>query len=151
MVGLAVIVGLVFGVASIAFGNDGQSFIIGQLNTAESTSTLDKSGVGPALRLKVDSGAPLAVNSANREAKLNADKVDGHDAPLWAVVNSNGTLVRGVSVTQTSRIDTGDYRVTFNRDVSGCAYAATLAGALEGEISTFVRDIDPNATTPQQQ
>ena len=150
MVGLAVIVGLVLGLASMALGADADFFKIGRLNEAASTSTLDKSEAGPALSLKVDSGPPLAVNSTNRVAKLNADKVDGHDAPLWAVVNSNGTLDRGVGVTQTSRIDTGDYRVTFNRNVSGCAYAATLAGALQGEISTFVRDIDPNATTPQQ-
>ena len=59
---------------------DGQPFIIGQLNKAQSTSTLDKSGAGPALDLQVDSGAPLAVNSTAKVPKLNADRLDGKHA-----------------------------------------------------------------------
>ena len=80
VVGLAIMMGLVFGMASVALGTDGQRFIIGALNTAESISTLEKSGKGPALSLKVDSGPPLAVNKQAKVANLNADKLDGKHA-----------------------------------------------------------------------
>jgi hypothetical protein len=53
-------------------------------------------------------------------------------------------------VTTRNRVDTGDYRVTFNRDVSGCAYSATLDNAQSWEISVFEKISDPSATTPRQ-
>ncbi len=80
LVGLAVILALVFGVASMAFARDGQSFILGQRNVAQSLSTLVKTGAGPALSLQVGSGAPLKVNSDKRVANLNADKIDGKNS-----------------------------------------------------------------------
>jgi hypothetical protein len=80
LVGLAVILALVFGVASMAFARDGQSFILGERNVAQSLSTLVKQGAGPALSLQVGSGAPLAVNSDTRVANLNADQLDGKSA-----------------------------------------------------------------------
>jgi hypothetical protein len=50
----------------------------------------------------------------------------------WAVVNFDGTLARSSSsagpVTSTL-VSTGVYEVTFSKDVSGCAYEATLGGA----------------------
>ena len=77
LVGLAVILAVLFGVTSMAFARDGQSFILGERNVAQSLSTLVKTGEGPALSLQVGSGAPLAVNSDRRVANLNADKLDG--------------------------------------------------------------------------
>ena len=49
MLGLAVIVGLVVGLASMALGADADFFKIGRLNEAASTSTLNKrvGGVRP--------------------------------------------------------------------------------------------------------
>jgi hypothetical protein len=82
VVGLTVIMALVLGVATAAFGANGDFFKVGKSNFASAVSVLDKSGAGPALRLLVDSGAPLAVNSSAMVANLNADKVDGRDAPL---------------------------------------------------------------------
>jgi hypothetical protein len=60
-------------------------FTIGQINTAESTSTLDKSGAGPALNLRVDSGTPLKVDSQTKVANLNADKLDNLDSSALGV------------------------------------------------------------------
>ena len=58
-----------------------------------------------------------------------------HAAPtvLSAVVNADGTLARGIGAvsSQQTGVD-GEYRVTFTRDVSGCAY---VAGA--GEAAAF--------------
>lgn len=81
LVGLAVILALVFGVASMAFAANGKPFILGRNNVASAVSTLIKQGPGPALSLRVQSGQPpLRVNSSGKVANLNADKLDGKDA-----------------------------------------------------------------------
>jgi hypothetical protein len=78
--GLALVLALVVGVATAAFGANGDFFKVGKPNFASAVSVLDKSGAGPALRLLVDSGAPLAVNSSGKVDNLNADRVDGKDS-----------------------------------------------------------------------
>ena len=85
--GLAVILAVIFSMASIAFARDGQSFILGQRNVAQSVSTLVKQGAGPALDLQVGSGAPLRVNSANKVDNLNADQVDSKGQSAFASVS----------------------------------------------------------------
>lgn len=133
--GLALVLALMFGLASAAFGANGDFFKVGRNNLADSMSTLTKSGAGPALHLKVGSGPPLAVNSEARVNKLNADKVDGQDAealkPLLAVIERDGALStnnRGVASAQ--RIDTGIYEVTFDRDISSCPRVGSVAAPL---------------------
>jgi hypothetical protein len=56
---------------------------------------------------------------------------------LWAVVNLNGTLARGSRVTSVSRLGTGRYEVTFDRNVSGCAYIATTKHAYSQALGVF--------------
>jgi hypothetical protein len=50
--------------------------------------------------------------------------------PRWAVVNDNGTLVRGSGAVSAKQLFTpgtrGSYQVTFNRRVKGCALTATI-------------------------
>ena len=66
-------------------------------------------------------GAP-GVNGAKGDPGAPATK-------LWAVIDFNGTVARASGIgTGTFREDTGIYDVFFNRDVSGCAYVATLGG-----------------------
>jgi hypothetical protein len=79
LMGLAMILALIVGAASAAFGANGDAFLLGRRNAASTVSTLAKRGAGPALRLQVGSGAPLAVNSSKQVTNLNADKVDGKD------------------------------------------------------------------------
>src|SRR5215217_8071299 len=144
--GLALVIGLVVGVTSVAFGANGGNFILGSLNnTATAITKLTGTvGGGPALQvsnpstvtgstaldLQVATGkAPMKVNSSTKVTNLNADKVDGKDAPLWAVINANGTTARGFGVTSSeklSAIGAGKYKVTFNRNVSSCAYIPSL-------------------------
>jgi hypothetical protein len=45
---------------------------------------------------------------------------------LYAVVNTDGSLVRGANVSKVAHLGTGRYEVTFNQDVSRCAYTATI-------------------------
>jgi hypothetical protein len=81
---------------------------------------------------------PAGANGAPGSNGAKGDKGDKGDpgAPatrLWAVINANGTVARGSGIgTGTFREDTGIYDVFFNRDVSGCAYVASLGGADAG-------------------
>jgi hypothetical protein len=100
MVGLAVVLALVFGVATAALGAPVSTFKLGQINTSKAISTLvgavsgsnlkiENTGTGAnatALELKVPQGnAPLAVNTdAGKATNLNADKVDGQEASSFA-------------------------------------------------------------------
>ncbi len=58
---------------------------------------------------------------------------------LWAVVDADGTLARGKGVTDSDNVGTGRYEVTFNRNVTGCAYSATFDHA-SGFIFISLRD-----------
>ncbi len=97
MVGLAVILALLFGVASMALGANGNPWILGRGNVATAITSLGgAAGVeGPMLRitnndaaandtaldLRVQAGeAPMRVNSTRRVANLNADKIDGKNS-----------------------------------------------------------------------
>src|SRR5918999_4615379 len=78
LVGLAVILALLFGVASAALGANGNPFLLGRENVASQVSRLVKNGPGPALRLVVQDGQPpIAVSSSGKVANLNADQLDG--------------------------------------------------------------------------
>jgi hypothetical protein len=71
---------------------------------------------------------------------------------LFAVVASNGTLSAssGVVGTVTHTASTGLYAVTFNRDVSQCAFLATV-GARNGAVATDPQISANNQTgSPQQ-
>jgi hypothetical protein len=107
--GLALVMALVLGVASMAFGANGQNFILGKLNNAATRVTglvgnvdgaaalrVTNPNAGTndtALDLRVQAGeAPMKVNSATRVANLNAatagradnaqnaDQLDGVDS-----------------------------------------------------------------------
>jgi len=113
LVGLSVIGALVLGVATAALGANGDFFKVGRANFASAVSVLDKNGAGPALRLLVDSGPPLAVNSSARVANLNADKLDGTDSSglvpkktYTKVVSAD--LAGNLTATITASCDAGD-------------------------------------------
>jgi len=69
----------------------------------------------------------------------------------FAVVGSDGVLDRGAGVTGASRLGTGSYQVAFDRDVSSCAWTATIGTTAVGTVPspggiTVVRDAsDPHA------
>jgi hypothetical protein len=69
---------------------------------------------------------------------------------LFAVVNSDGALARGNGAVSAGAISPGNYEVVFNRDVTGCAYKATigLSGSsgtsLPGSLGVVGRGGNPN-------
>ena len=92
IMGLAVILALVVGVASTALGANGGNFILGQNNVATALtkltgnvngSTLQVANTNPgaddsALTLSVPDGeAPMVVSSDAKVKRLNVEKVDG--------------------------------------------------------------------------
>lgn len=110
-VGLAVIVGVVLGVATTALGANGDRFILGRNNAATAITRLTANVNGPAMQLvntanpgnndtaltlSVQPGeSPLKVNSATKVPSLNADKLDGLEpsqikgAKAYAIVDPN--------------------------------------------------------------
>jgi hypothetical protein len=95
------------------------------------------------------------------EKASDSDKLDGKDSAeflqnaaafvqatqvSWAIVQANGTLVRGVNATSSAKLATGNYEVVFNRDVSQCAYQATISDStLPAEIGAQPRTGNANA------
>jgi len=119
LVGLAVILALVLGVASAAFGANGGNFILGKTNVATLITRLagsngvdgamfevqnNNSGTNDtALSLKVQAGeAPMKVNSAAKVTDLTSDKVDGVDLPLSGSVEVDPPSVGAHSCIQNS-------------------------------------------------
>jgi hypothetical protein len=163
--GLALVMALVFGVATMAFGANGSNFILGNLNnTATALTKLTGNVNGSAMQvvnsnadandtaldLRVQAGeAPMRVNSPTKVANLNADKVDGRDAPMWAVVNADGSIPRSsdAAITSFQTGNFGHYNIQFPRDVSACAYQATLSEIsfdTAGEIAVFRSNLSTN-------
>jgi hypothetical protein len=111
LVGLAVIVAMVLGVASAALAGTGigDTFDLGRLNTVNRISQLvgstdnamlrvDNNNAGTnatALDLRVEPGlTPMKVNSSTQVSNLNADLVDGRSASAF-VANSTYRLGQG--------------------------------------------------------
>jgi len=110
--GLALMLALVFGMASTAFGANGGNFILGSLdNTATAITKLtgsvsggpalhvvnnDTAAGSKALQINVAQGKPpLAVNStAGKATNLNADKLDGLDSASF--VQGGGRASQGI-------------------------------------------------------
>jgi hypothetical protein len=137
LVGLAVILALVFGVATTALGANGQPFFLGKRNVASAISTLVKQGAGPALRLQVGAGQPpLAVDSSGKVANLNADQLDGKsDTDFYAA---------GSKVSDSSHADAAEVAATAKEadhateaDLAQKADSAGDADTLDGEDSAF--------------
>ena len=116
LVGLSVILALLFGLASTAFGSNGDPLRLGQGNVATKLTALGgKLGVNgamlklvnknegtddTALRLEVDAAEPpMSVNSTTKVNGFNADQLDGKDASQFMAsstymreFNPNGTF-----------------------------------------------------------
>jgi hypothetical protein len=81
---------------------------------------------------------PFTTNATGVATGLNADQVDGKSASdiaadarannLFASVSAAGALGGGRGASAASPEGTGVYLVTFNRDVTACAYNATVIG-----------------------
>jgi hypothetical protein len=118
VVGLALVLALLFGVATAAFGANGGNFVLGETNVATLVTRLagpagvngamfevqnnDAGTNDTALSLKVQPGeAPMTVNRATKVTNLNADQLDGLNSNDFqgkyaqtVVVKSGGVYLR---------------------------------------------------------
>lgn len=76
---------LVVGADYMAFAATGGSFILGNANTASTTTTLTRTTAGTTLQLNAQAGsAPLVVNNGVKATNLNVDRLDGLDSTQFA-------------------------------------------------------------------
>ncbi|MEU7710812.1 hypothetical protein ACGF5H_19845 [Micromonospora chalcea] len=54
---------------------------------------------------------------------------------LFAVVDANGTLVRGLGATSATRLAAGMYQVAFDQDVAAAAYVGTVGPGKPGGLA----------------
>ena len=112
--GLALVMALVFGVATMALGATGGNFLLGKRNVADAISTLVKQGPGPALSLVVEANQPpLRVNSVARVANLNADLLDGKHAAAFLAANQkadDSDKLDGLDSTQLKAVGRSSFR-----------------------------------------
>jgi len=113
-----------------ALGGGGGSAIRALVDNPDGAISATNVGAGPAIDLHTNGGPPMVVDSSMRVPNLNADLLDGIDSTvfarrLWAVVGDDGTLLRG-SGAMDAFFSGNSYSVTFDTDVSACAYIATV-------------------------
>jgi|SRR5215469_1802911 len=70
-------------------------------------------------------------------AALVAPTASAASPNLFASVALNGTLVNGNGVSTVTHIGTGRYEVTFDQDVSSCAYVSTTHNAYTQALQSF--------------
>ncbi len=165
VLGLALVLALVVGAASAAFGANGQAWILGQNNAATAITRLaGAAGVdGPmlaitnnnadandtALDLRVQSGeAPMRVNSTKKVPNLNADRLDNREASSFA----DGVGGVATNADKLDGMDSGEFvqnagQMTFgvfDSWVSSHAPSHPVAVDYRGTWTTFTREANGN-------
>jgi hypothetical protein len=158
---------MVTALAFIALGGTtyaatGGNFILGQSNSASSTTALSSGATGPAFKatntgtgtagsFNVAAGhPPFTVNSATKVAKLNADKLDGKDATNWKVtnvINAAGPLpVQGTFTSSGGPFlimaSGSGYRVPSNADIGRIGMRMEVDGGLAGTVSGYTNEFN---------
>ena len=109
------------------------------LSSAVATTLVTSAGIRDHTIKNVD----IASGAVDSRVVKDKSIVSGDLAPkaraAWAHINADGTLARSSGgVTSASLGVDGQYSVNFARDVSNCAYVATIdysTGGYEGEVS----------------
>jgi hypothetical protein len=71
-------------------------------------------------------------------ATMSAPSAIASPAPdFTAVVDADGTLARGLNAVSATHLDTGQYEVLFNKDVTLCGYTATVGLSGSAGASPF--------------
>jgi hypothetical protein len=100
--------------------------------------------------------ATNAVNATNADNAAEADTLDGFDSSdfnksLWAVVEATGTgvvLTRG-DATGGGRLGNGAFFVSFDRDVTDCAYVATVGSTTSGAPPKLYATVEQRPPNPE--
>ena len=111
---------LVVGFDYATYAVTGDSLLLGRTNHADSTTTLERGGRGPALSLKTSGhkSPSLRVSSPARVPRLNADLLDGRNAAALATravsfrAGARGDVVAGAGFWSVD-VTPGIYQVSF--------------------------------------
>jgi hypothetical protein len=159
---IAAYLALFVALGGTTYAATGGNFILGQSNSASSTTALSAGTTGPAFRttntstgtagsFNVAAGhPPISVNSATKVAKLNADKLDGKDATNWKVTNviaAAGPLpVQGTFTSSGGPFlimaSGSGYRVPSNADIGRIGMRMTIDGGLAGTVSSYTNEFN---------
>jgi hypothetical protein len=149
LLGLAVILALVLGLASTAFGANGGNLILGSLkNSATAITKLTGTvGGGPALRVSNPSTAtgstaldlqvasrkaPMKVNSSTKVSNLNADELDGKDSKTFGTYMATSQSITGNCTSAGVWQGCAGYRVTVP---AGKVYDVTVWSSVNAQSS----------------
>jgi hypothetical protein len=90
------------------------------------------------------SAAPSAPNTPEQVTTAAATT----PARVFAVINADGTKLRGKAVASTSRVGTGVYDVRWNRNISTCAWTGTVGfGTFGGSTGPTMISVSGRAGT----
>jgi cytoskeletal protein RodZ len=97
--------------------------------------------------------ATSAVNAANA---ADAETLDGFDSSdfntsLWAVVEATGTtatVIRGNGAIGAGRTSNGLFYVSFDRDVTGCGYVASVGSTTDGSAPLYSATVEQRPNNP---
>ncbi|MBO0881526.1 MAG: hypothetical protein J2P17_14540 [Mycobacterium sp.] len=81
--------------------------------------------------------AVAGAAAAALAAPTLASATNATSSNLYAKINASGALVAGNGVTSSTALGPGQYEVTFNRNVSSCAYVATPENAFSQAVQVF--------------
>ena len=121
----------------------GALLVVG-LGSAVATSLVTSAAIKDHTIKNIDLASGAVDSRVVKDKSLLSADLAPNARPAWAHVNADGTLARSSGgVTSASLGVDGQYSVNFGRDVSKCAYVATVdygAGGNEGEASVAPRD-----------
>ena len=127
-------------------------FVVG-LSSAVATTLVTSAGIKDHTIKNVDIASGAVDSRVVKDKSIVSADLAPKARAAWAHVNADGTLARSSGgVTSASLGVDGQYSINFGRDVSKCAYVATIdysTGGYEGEISVAPREGSVNAVFAQ--
>lgn len=104
---------------------------------ADRVDGLEAAQILTAARAKAGLAAETADSATTAASAQDAEALGGKaldQVAMGAVLDEDGTLVRGSGASNAARNAVGDYRVTFNRSLSECAVQATIGRPEESGV-----------------
>jgi hypothetical protein len=129
------------------------ALLVAGLGSAVATTLVTSAGIKDHTIKNVDIASGAVDSRVVKDKSIVSADLAPKARSAWAHVNADGTLARSSGgVTSASLGVDGQYSVNFGRDVSQCAYVATIDygdSANEGEVSVSPRDGNANAVFVQ--
>ncbi|HET6656473.1 MAG TPA: hypothetical protein VFG61_01125 [Gaiellaceae bacterium] len=129
------------------------ALLVAGLGSAVATTLVTSAGIKDKTIQNRDMASGAVDSRVVKDKSIQSADLAPKAKAAWAHVNADGTLARSSGgVTSSSLGVDGQYSVNFGRNVSECAYVATIDygdSANEGEVSVAPRDGNANAVFVQ--